>query len=95
MKRKYESLVGRRGTKKALIAVGHKIIVAAYHVIRDKEAYREPSLRVSPRKQKKQVHYHLRKLQELGIAINRTQEVGCLLNPQSSVVGYEIDTIRK
>ena len=29
-KRKYESLVSRRGKKKALVAVGHKIIIAVY-----------------------------------------------------------------
>ena len=39
LKRKYESLVGRRGKKKALVAVGHKIIVAAYFIIQNKETY--------------------------------------------------------
>jgi len=65
-------LVGRRGKKKALVAVGHKIIVAAYHVLKNKEAYREPVLHDSPRKQKKQIKYHLKKLQDLGITINET-----------------------
>jgi len=69
-KRKYESLIGRRGKKKALIAVGHKIIIAAYHVIKNKETYREPVLHDNPRKQKKQIKYHLNKLKELGIEIN-------------------------
>ena len=48
LKRKYESLVGRRGKKKALVAVGHKIIVAVYHVVRDKQAYKEPKLHDNP-----------------------------------------------
>jgi len=39
LKRKYESLVVRRGKKKALVAVGHKIIIAAYHVIKNKEKH--------------------------------------------------------
>jgi len=38
---KYKSLVGRRGKKKAVIAVGHKILIAAYFIIRDKVAYNE------------------------------------------------------
>ena len=38
---KYKSLVGRRGKKKALIAVGHKILVAAYFIIKDKVAFNE------------------------------------------------------
>jgi len=72
LKRKYESLVSRRGKKKALIAVGHKIIVAAYHIIKNKEAYQEPVLHDNPRKQKKQIKYYLNKLKELGIKINDT-----------------------
>jgi transposase len=72
-KRKYESLVPRRGKKKALVAVGHKIIIAVYHVIKNKERYQEPVLHDNNhRKQKKQMKYHLRKLKDLGIEINET-----------------------
>ena len=74
-KRKYESLIARRGKKKALVAVGHKIIIAVYHVVKNKEAYQEPVLHDNPRKQKKQIKYYLNKLKELGIEINETQEV--------------------
>ena len=70
-KRKYESLVVRRGKKKALVAVGHKIIVAVCHVIKNKENYKEPVLQDNPRKLKKQVNYHLGKLKDLGIEINK------------------------
>ncbi len=66
LKRKYESLVGRRGKKEALVAVGHKIIIAAYHVIKDKEAYREPALHDNPRKKRKQVKNYLNRLKDLG-----------------------------
>jgi len=38
---KFKSLVGRRGSKKAVIAVGHKILIAAYFIIRDKVAFNE------------------------------------------------------
>jgi hypothetical protein len=41
LRSKYESLVGRRGRKRALIAVGHKILCAAYFIIRNKEPYLE------------------------------------------------------
>jgi hypothetical protein len=66
-KRKYESLVGRRGKSKALVAVGHKIIVASYHIIKNKEAYKEPVLNNNPRKINKQVNNYLNRLKELGI----------------------------
>jgi hypothetical protein len=59
--------VGRRGKKKALIAVGHKIIVAAYHVIKDKQAYQEPVLHNNPKRTKKQIRNYLNRLKELGI----------------------------
>lgn len=41
MSAKYKSLVGRRGKKKAIIAVGHKILIATYFILRDKIEYKE------------------------------------------------------
>jgi transposase len=38
---KYKSLVGRRGKKRAVIAVGHKILIAAYFIIKNKVGYNE------------------------------------------------------
>jgi transposase len=38
---KYKSLVGRRGKKKAIIAIGHKILIAVYFILRDKVSYQE------------------------------------------------------
>lgn len=84
LKRKYESLVGRRGKKKALVAVGHKIIVAVYHVLMTKEAYKEPQLHESPRKKNKQVRNYLNKLKALGVevAINNDKEGRFFTEPQ-------------
>jgi transposase len=38
----YHALATRRGAKKAAIAIGHKLLTAAYHVLRDKTDYQEP-----------------------------------------------------
>jgi transposase len=38
---KYESLVVRRGKKRALIAIGHKILCASYYVIKNKVAFKD------------------------------------------------------
>lgn len=38
---KYQVLASRRGKKKAAMAIGHKILTAAYHILRDKVAYIE------------------------------------------------------
>jgi hypothetical protein len=75
-KRKYESLVGRRGKKKVLVAVGHKIIIAVCHVLLKTEACREPVLHNSPRKQKKTIKHHLNKLKNSGIEINEVNNHG-------------------
>jgi len=67
LKRKYESLVGRGSKKKALVAVGHKIIIAVYHVIRDKQSYKEPKLHDNPKKQNKQIRNYMNRLKELRV----------------------------
>jgi transposase len=38
---KYRSLVSRKGAKKAVIAIGHKILIAAYYILRDKLSYKD------------------------------------------------------
>jgi len=37
----YHRLAGRRGAKKAIVAVEHSILVIAYHLIERKEPYKE------------------------------------------------------
>ena len=37
---KHRRIAARRGRKKATIAIGHKILTAAYHIMRDMEAYK-------------------------------------------------------
>jgi len=36
---RHRQIASRRGNKKATIAIAHKILIAAYHVLRDKEPY--------------------------------------------------------
>lgn len=66
LKIKYASLVGRRGKKRALIAVAHKIIVAAYHILKNKEPYQEYDYEAFMQKRKqKQIEHYQNKLREL------------------------------
>jgi len=65
LKRKYESLIGRRGKKKALVAVGHKIIVAAFHIIKNMEPYKEPVLHSKAKTERKQIRNYINKLSAL------------------------------
>jgi transposase len=41
LRSKYHSLVGRRGKKKALVALGHKILIMCYHILKYKRPYKE------------------------------------------------------
>ena len=67
LKRKYNSLVGRRGKKRALIAVGHKILCAAYCILKNKEPYTEPNDLVLAEKRKQAlIRKYSQRLHELG-----------------------------
>ena len=37
----YKRLVKRSGEKKALVAVGHSLLVSAYHVVQNRPQYQE------------------------------------------------------
>jgi len=41
LRSKYDRIVPRRGKKRAQIAVGHKILIAAYYILKNKEPYKE------------------------------------------------------
>lgn len=68
LRSKYDSLVGRRGKKKALVAIGHKILIAAYFILKDKVGYKElgPEYLQGLTKEK-QISRHLKILKELGV----------------------------
>ena len=67
---KYDSLVLRRGKKRALIAVGHKILTAAYFILKDKVAYRELGYEyLQNLKKDKKINRHLKILKELGVEV--------------------------
>ena len=40
---KYWSLSARRGKKKALVAIGHRMLTIVYHMLQNKEPYHEPT----------------------------------------------------
>ena len=71
LRSKYDSLVGRRGKKKALIAVGHKILIAAYFILKHKECYKELGGDYLDRiTNEKQIKRHLQRLRELGVDVS-------------------------
>lgn len=64
---KFKSMVGRRGKKKTIIALGHKILIACYHIIKDKVDYKElgPGYLNNFRRDKL-VAYYKKQLENLG-----------------------------
>jgi len=71
-KAKYESMVGRRGKKRALIAIGHKILCASYHIIKNKEAFKELGYEyLAERRKKNRLEYLKRELKEQGYKIEK------------------------
>jgi hypothetical protein len=72
LRSKYDSLVGRRGKKRALIAVGHKILIAAYFILKDQTTYKELGIEFLENKKKdKQIQHHLKRLKELGFEVGQ------------------------
>ena len=60
----------RGGDKKAIVAVGHSILVAAWHVVRDGVAYRDLGRGYFDRLNRERlIRHHTRRLAELGVAI--------------------------
>jgi len=73
---KYESLVVRRGKKRALIAVGHKILIAAYFILKNKVEYKELGYEyIQNLKKDKKIKRHLKILKELGIEVEVKNKV--------------------
>lgn len=63
----YHRLAGRRGAKRAIIAVAHRILVAAYYMLRDQVPYREPGAPPADEQRKAQVlNRMLKRIEKLG-----------------------------
>jgi len=68
LQRKYYSLIGRRGKKRALIAVGHKILCAAYFILKYKTPYQEPNdVELAEKRKQALIRRSIQRLHELGV----------------------------
>lgn len=65
-------MVARRGKKRALIAIGHKILCASYHIIKNKEPFKELGYEyLMERKKKNRAEYLKRELRVLGFTVEK------------------------
>ena len=70
-----QKLLIKKGGKKELVAVSHKIIKVAYHMLKNKEEYKEPTLqieKISQRNKQKNIQKSISKLMELGFSVRLT-----------------------
>ncbi len=71
----YHRLAGRRGKKRALVAVAHTLLVIIYHIIKYRVDYQdlgpEYFLRLEPQRQK---HYLVKRLEQLGYEVQLTEK---------------------
>jgi transposase len=69
----YKRLVVRRGQPKALLAVGHSILVIAYSLLRDKTTYQELSPALAAERQRQRAEQRaVRQLRTLGYEVTLT-----------------------
>jgi transposase len=65
----YHRIARRRGDKKAIVAVGHSILVAAWHVLRDGVTYRDLGPGYFDRLDRERlIRHYTQRLAELGVA---------------------------
>lgn len=66
----FHRLAARRGKKRAIVAVGHSIIVIAYHILRDRQPYYELGHDFfDQRKRDSTVRHLIHRLEKLGVEV--------------------------
>src|SRR5713101_8355703 len=69
----YHRLAGRRGKKRAVIAVGHSLLVAGYHVITRQEDYTDLGVQYFDQRDREAVRRRsVRRLEQLGFTVTLT-----------------------
>ena len=72
----YRRLAPRRGTRKALVAVGHAILVIVYHVLKRGEPYRDLGANYFDERDQQNVQRRLvKRLEHLGYQVNLVSRV--------------------
>lgn len=66
----YHRLARRKGKRRAVMAVAHSVLVIIYHVLRDKQPYRDLGEDYFDRLDTERVqHYHIHRLEQLGYTV--------------------------
>lgn len=70
LRSKDHSLVGRRGKKKALVALGHKILIMCYHILKYRRPYKELGVDYLDKRRKDKIaRSYIKRLNHLGYEV--------------------------
>ena len=84
---KYQRVAARRGAKRAIMAVAHRVLIIAYHVIAWREPYRELGADcLERRRSPASVDRLVRRLRQLAVEVTVTSEVGSGLPPADAAL---------
>lgn len=73
LRNKFYSMAVRLGHKKALLAIGHKILCAVYHILRTGQPYQAPDTeKIQQKMEEKQLTRYLEKIKHLGYEVHLT-----------------------
>lgn len=73
LKAYYHRLASRRGKKRAIVAVAHKLLVMVYHMLKEHQAYQELGIDYLERRQSQRLTHHLvKRLEGLGYQVQLT-----------------------
>ena len=74
MRSQYRRLASRRGKKRALVAVGHTILIIAYHIMKERKPYFELGEDFFEKLNTDRLkHYHAKRLESLGYSVKLTK----------------------
>ena len=69
----YHRLVRKKGKKRALIALAHKMLVETYRVLNSGQSYAEKGREIIAQNEKRKEEYLIRKLERMGYAIQKVE----------------------
>lgn len=75
LKDKYYKLKTRRGAKRAAVAIGHKILVIAYFLIKNQETYKElGETYLDSRNKARIIRHYQHRIEALGFSVSLTEK---------------------
>lgn len=70
MSSRYGRMAGRRGAKRALVAIGHEILKVVYHILKDGTRYKELGADYCDARRKNAMcKHHIDALTKLGVVL--------------------------